>query len=124
MNQEFEYHYSAKEQKELETIRAKYQPKGESKMDQLRRLDASASRPGLIVSLALGIVGTLVLGSGMSLIFLCGEEWFFPGVALGFTGMIGVCIAYPVHQKITRRQRAKIAPEVLRLTEEIERGEA
>lgn len=123
MSQEFEYHYSAKEQKELEAIRAKYQPKRESKMDQLRRLDASASRPGLIVSLALGIVGTLVLGSGMSLIFLCGEEWFFHGVALGFVGMIGVCIAYPVNQKITKHQRTKIAPEVLRLTEEIERGE-
>lgn len=121
MSEEFAYHYSAKEQKELEAIRAKYQPKTESKMDQLRRLDASASRPGTIVALVLGIVGMLVLGSGMSLIFLCEDDWFFVGLVLGLVGMFGVCIAYPVYQKITQKQRARLAPEILRLTDEIER---
>lgn len=123
MSEEFEYRYSAKEQEELNAIRAKYQPSEETKMDRLRRLDAAASRPGLIISLALGLAGTLVLGSGMSMVFVGGQEYLLPGIITGLVGLVGVCAAYPVHKKITAIQRAKIAPEILRLTEEIQRGE-
>jgi len=38
----FQYTYSAKEQAEIKNIRSKYIPKEENKMEQLRRLDASA----------------------------------------------------------------------------------
>ena len=47
----FEYNYSAKQQKEIKTIREKYVPKEENKMEQLRRLDASATKPGTAASI-------------------------------------------------------------------------
>ena len=39
----FRYTYSAKEQSEVEAIRKKYLPPEENKMEQLRKLDRSAT---------------------------------------------------------------------------------
>lgn len=117
-NDKFEYTYSAKQQSELENIRKKYLPQEESKMDRLRRLDESVTRPGTMISIIVGIVGTLIMGLGMCLCL----EWskFVPGVIIGVVGMAILAAAYPIYSKITQKQREKIAPEILRLTDEIE----
>lgn len=118
-NEKFEYTYSAKQQAELETIRKKYLPKEETKMDKLRRLDKSVTRPGTIISIIIGIVGTLIMGLGMCMCL----EWqqFVLGIILGALGIAILAAAYPVFNKITQKQKEKIAPKILRLTEEIER---
>ena len=64
-NNFFHYTYSAKQQEEIQHIREKYLPKAEDKMEQLRRLDRSATKKGTIVSVALGVIGCLVMGIGM-----------------------------------------------------------
>ena len=117
-NDKFEYTYSAKQQLELEKIRKKYLPQEESKMDRLRRLDESVTRPGTMISIIVGIAGTLIMGFGMCLCL----EWseFIPGVIVGTAGMAILAAAYPIYNKITQKQREKIAPEILRLTDEIE----
>lgn len=117
-NDKFEYTYSAKQQSELENIRKKYLPQEESKMDRLRRLDESVTRPGTMISIIVGIAGTLIMGFGMCLCL----EWseFIPGVIIGVVGMVILVAAYPIYSKITQKQREKIAPEILRLTDEIE----
>ena len=118
-NEKFEYTYSAKQQAELETIRKKYLPEEETKMDKLRRLDKSVTRPGTIISIVIGIAGTLIMGLGMCMCL----EWsqFVWGIILGILGIAILASAYPVFNKITQKQKEKIAPEILRLTEEIER---
>ncbi len=117
-NDKFEYTYSAKQQTELENIRKKYLPREESKMDRLRRLDESVTRPGTMISIIVGIAGTLIMGFGMCLCL----EWnlFVPGVIVGVVGMAILAAAYPIYSKITQKRRDKIAPEILRLTDEIE----
>lgn len=117
-NDKFEYTYSAKQQSELENIRKKYLPQEESKMDRLRRLDESVTRPGTMISIIVGIAGTLIMGFGMCLCL----EWseFIHGVIVGTAGMAILAAAYPIYSKITQKQREKIAPEILRLTDEIE----
>lgn len=118
-NEKFEYTYSAKQQAELETIRKKYLPEEETKMDKLRRLDKSVTRPGTIISIIVGTVGTLIMGFGMCMCL----EWqqFVLGIILGALGIAILAAAYPVFNKITQKQKEKIAPEILMLTEEIER---
>lgn len=118
-NEKFEYTYSAKQQAELENIRKKYLPEEETKMDKLRRLDKSVTRPGTMISIIVGTVGTLIMGFGMCLCL----EWqqFVLGIILGVLGIAILAAAYPVFNKITQKQKEKIAPEILRLTEEIER---
>lgn len=115
----FEYTYSASREVEIEKIRQKYLPKEESKMDELRRLDQSVERPGMIAGIALGVIGCLVLGTGMSCVMVWGGTLFGPGIVLGILGLALIALAYPVYARITKQQKQKLAPRILALTEEL-----
>ena len=127
METSFSYTYSAKEQEEIRKIQQKYQPKEEDDIDRLRKLDAKVTEKATIVSLVLGIVGALILGSGMSLIMtdlgnilgLQGITNMLVGILIGFIGIVLIILAYPVYQKVLKKEREKIAPEILRMTEEL-----
>ena len=114
----FEYTYSSTEQEEIRKIREKYLPKGESRLEQLRRLDASAQRPGTIAALSLGISGALLFGLGMACTMVWQGALFYPGILIGVVGMVGMALAYPLCRRITRKKRAEIADEILRLSGE------
>lgn len=117
----FRYAYSAGEQAEIRKIREKYTPPvdQEDKLQRLRRLDASVTQKGTIVALILGILGCLILGTGMSMIMVWGEGLFLPGILVGAVGLIAVGVAYPVYGRMVRKQRERLAPEILRLTDEL-----
>ncbi len=116
---EFEYTYSAPEQEEVKRIREKYLPKEENKMEQLRRLDAQVTKKGTIWSIATGTVGSLVMGLGMSMTMVWAAELFVPGILIGIVGIGGIAAAYPLHRRITEKERQRLAPEILKLTEEL-----
>ncbi len=111
------YTYSAKQQEEIKKIREKYLPKEESQMEQLRKLDASATKPGMVASLTVGAIGTLLFGVGMCCTMLWAETLFIPGIAVGLVGIAGVISAYPLYMHITKKRREKLAPEIIRLTD-------
>lgn len=115
----FIYSYSASRQAEIQKIREKYIPKEESKMERLRRLDGSATKPGMIAGLSVGIISTLVMGFGMCCTMVWEETMFIPGIIIGVLGMAGIAAAYPVYTRITKKLREKLAPEILRLTDEL-----
>ncbi len=115
----FEYTYSAAQQEEVKKIREKYisAPKEEDKLETLRRLDASVTKKGTILSLILGIVGTLIFGTGMCCCLLW--SMFVLGVFVGLVGLVGVSMAYPVYSHITKKEKERLAPEILRLSDEL-----
>lgn len=117
----FEFTYSAKQQEEVEKIRNKYVPKEESKMEKLIRLDKQAERPGTIASIVVGVLGSLILGAGMSctLVWNSSIEIFIVGIVIGIVGMLVVGMAYPIYKKITKKERAKIAEEIIALSNEL-----
>lgn len=117
----FNYRYSAGEQEEINKIREKYveHERTEDKMEQLRRLDKSVTTKGRAAALTVGILSTLILGGGMSLTLEGAKEWFLLGVVIGVLGMIGAIMAYPLYAFITKREREKIAPEIIKLTDEL-----
>lgn len=123
----FKYTYSAKEQDEIKRIRQKYQNEEEDSMTRLRKLDASATSKATVIALVLGIVGALILGMGMSLIMtdlavllgMTGMTNIIVGTITGVLGVILAALAYPVYSKVLKREREKIAPEILRLTDEL-----
>ena len=123
----FKYTYSAKEQDEIKRIRQKYQSQEEDSMTRLRKLDASATSKATVIALVLGIVGALILGMGMSLIMtdlavllgMTGMTNMIIGRITGVLGAIVAALAYPVYSKVLKREREKIAPEILRLTDEL-----
>ena len=115
----FEYTYSAPQQSEVQKIREKYLPKEVTKLDQLRALDAGVTKRGTAVSLVHGILYALVLGLGMSCCMVWAGNLFVPGVVIGCIGLAGVAATYPIYNRIVKQDREKIAPEILRLVEDL-----
>lgn len=120
MDKKFTCTYSTAQREEVERIRGKYSPAEQAdRMERLRKLDRSATRPGMITSLLIGTLSTLVLGTGMCCIMLWADTLFALGVAAGIVGLAGVCAACPIYARITRRQRDKVASEIARLSDEL-----
>lgn len=117
----FTYEYTAQQQKEVREIREKYQQKPNelSQMDRLRRLDAGVTKKATCASLIVGVLGCLILGTGMSCVMVWSEHLFLIGVLVGIIGLIGVICAYPIYTYITKKERERIAPEILKLTDEL-----
>ena len=115
----FEYTYSAPEQDEVKRIRQKYLPKELTKMEQLRALDESVTKRGSAISIAHGVLYSLILGLGMSCCMVWSGKWFIPGIVIGCIGIAGVLITYPIYNRLVQEDREKIAPEILRITNEL-----
>ena len=128
-NNGFQYTYSAREQAELKRIRDKYTAptEVEDKMTRLRRLDASVTQTAQIAALVFGVIGTLILGCGMSLCMTdIGEILgsykdmaMVIGIIVGVIGGVLASLAYPVYNAIVKAKRKKLAPEIIRLTDEL-----
>lgn len=123
----FNYTYSAKQQEEVKNIRKKYAMLEEDKMEQLRRLDNSVTQKATMVSIIVGVIGALILGFGMSLTMTNLNEilgfaksfGIIIGSIIGVFGIVLVCCAYPLYNRTLQQEREKIAPEIIRLTDEL-----
>lgn len=123
-NESFQMTYSASQQEELQAIRKKYVVPETDKLEQLRALDAGVEKKATAVSLSTGILGTLLMGTGMSLILselgaFLGSASFPIGLLIGLSGIGILACAYPLYVRTLRKEREKIAPEILRLTDEL-----
>ena len=125
--EKFNYTYSAKQQEEIKAIRKKYATPEEDKMEQLRRLDASVMRKASVRSMTVGIIGVLIMGFGMSLAMSELSESLGSyrdvamviGIIIGLAGIALTCCAYPIYNRTVQKERERIAPEILRLTDEL-----
>ena len=118
-NKTFNYTYSAKEQAEIEKIRKKYMPASEDKLSYIKKLDKSVNDKASLWSIVVGVIGALIMGAGMSLCMVVGNAWMIPGIIVGVIGMAVLAIAYPLYLRILKKERERIAPEILKLTEEL-----
>ena len=118
-NNTFSYNYSAVRNKEVESIRRKYMPHEECKLEKLKKLDLRVQMAGTIESLCFGIVGALVFGIGMCFFLdvFAGAAWLT--ALLMVLGAVIMVPAYPIYRRIARKTKAELTPEILRLSEEI-----
>ena len=118
-NNTFSYNYSAARNKEVESIRRKYMPHEESKLERLKKLDLRVQMAGTIESLCFGIVGVLIFGIGMCFFLdvFAGAAWLT--ALLIVLGTIIMIPAYPIYRRIARKTKTELTPEILRLSEEI-----
>ena len=122
MSNRFNYKYSApteEERREIDSIRRQYAPqeKTETKLERLRRLDGLVKNTAIIWSLVLGVVGTLVLGLGLTMI-LEWDIWLW-GIVLMVVGSVPMSIAYPVYKWVLKKYKNRYGEEILRLSEEL-----
>ncbi|MBP3569852.1 MAG: hypothetical protein J6K04_11895 [Lachnospiraceae bacterium] len=123
----FEYSYSAKQQEEIDAIKRKYFPKEEKakeydKLEELKRLDKQVELTATIWSIVVGVIGTLIFGTGMSLILAFETRMYAFGIPTGVLGIAGMALALPAYRMVLKKQREKVAPKILALTEELSKN--
>ena len=118
-NEVFTYHYSATQSKEVESIRRKYLPREETKFERLQRLDNRVQAAGVVPSLVMGVIGCLIFGIGMcfGLDVFVGAD--FITVLFCVMGALIMLPAYPVYKYVAQKTKSALAPEILRLSDEI-----
>ena len=111
------YTVSEKETRQAEQIRRQYIERSQNKMEQLRDLDSKVKKPGTIAASIIGVIGTLIMGSGMSMTML--NKNMAVGIVIGVVGMIIAGVAYPIYKNITDSRKKKYADEIMQLSSEI-----
>lgn len=111
----------------VEKIRTQYMEKESTELDALRKLDARVKKTANVFAYVFGSLGAIIMGSGMSFIMtdlgvilgITGITSMIVGIMLGLPGVLLVAIAYPLYNRVLKKEREKIAPEILCLTEEL-----
>ncbi len=127
--QEFIYTYSAKGQAEIDRIRQKYTTDTQSvKLQQLYDLDASVQNRASAAAIAVGVVGSLIMGIGMSVVMteigqIMGLGLYATpvGIIVGIAGLAVAICAYPIYRTVSERRKKQIAPKILSLLDEMDR---
>ena len=123
MENSFNYNYSAKENEEISAIREKYVPRGETKLDEMKKLDGKVKSAGMIEALCIGIIGSLIFGLGMCFamqVLGTGALFTVLGVIIGILGAAVMIVAYPIYRKINDKAKEKYSGRILELISEIE----
>ncbi len=123
----FTFKYTApteEERRRIESIRSQYiksEPKSESKAERLHRLHAAVTGSAKLISLVVGIAGTLIFGLGMALAL----EWelWLAGVAVGIVGALPMVLAYPIYRCVLKMNKEKHGEEIIRLSDELLSGD-
>ncbi len=111
----------------VQKIRTQYTEKTSTKLDRLKELDAKAKRPAYVFAYIWGSISAIIMGSGMSLVMTdIGEAIGFSnhtmaiGIAIGCVGLFMALVTYPIFNGILKSRRRKFAPEIIKVSEEIE----
>ena len=111
----------------VQKIRTQYTEKESNEIDALRALDARVKRPANVFAYTFGSLSAIVMGAGMSLVMTdigsalgAYRSFAMPfGILIGMLGILAVAAAYPIYNRITKKERERVAPEILRLTDEL-----
>ncbi len=118
----FNLSYSApnKEEKRwIENIRRQYLPPEDrdAKVAEIKSLHKRAKIFPSYIAVAVGILGTLILGVGMTLAL----EWnsMTGGIIVGIIGMAIMLFAYPVYQLLRERGKKKYGDRIVELADQL-----
>lgn len=106
-----------------EKIAEEYSSKKTSKVVALKKLDRKAKQPAEIFTYSYGIIGALILGTGMCLSMGVVGSATLPfmilGVILGIIGIGMVATNYYFYRKLLEKGKQKYAFEIIELAKEI-----
>lgn len=109
----------------VEKIRDKYteQPQEKSKFEQLRDLDKKVKRPALIFAYIHGILGSLILGTGMcfamQILLASVSAIMYVGIGVGAIGIVIMATAYPIYKAILKRRKNKYSEIIISKSNEL-----
>lgn len=106
-----------------EKIAEEYSQKKTSKVVALKKLDRKAKQPAEIFTYSYGIIGALILGTGMCLtmgVIGAGTLLFMIlGIIIGLIGIGMVSTNYFFYKKILEKGKQKYAFDIIELAKEI-----
>ena len=101
-------------------IKEEYEVKEDSNFNKLKKLDRKAKLPSTIFAYTFGVVGTLVMGFGMSIVMgSILANMAVLGYILGVLGIILVSINYPIYKAMYNNGKNKYKDEIISLSNEI-----
>lgn len=112
----------------VQKIRSQYAENEHTELDALKALDAKVKKPAKVFGCTYGSIGTIVMGSGMSLVMtdigamLGMTETLIPGIAVGIAGLAMVLTTYPIYKKILNSRKKKYAHQIMELSDRITKG--
>ncbi|MBQ7307120.1 MAG: dihydropteridine reductase [Clostridia bacterium] len=108
-----------KEIKYAQKLQAQYGEHQPTKLEELKNLDSKVKQPVQIFAYVFGSVGSLVLGTGMSLAMKIIGNSMILGILIGVVGIAMVSVNYFIYKKLLDSRKKKYANEVLALSNEI-----
>ena len=118
-NETFKYKYSSEKAKEVDDIVNKYLAKEDDKLTQIKKLDAAVERKAAIKAIAIGVIGALIMGTGMSIVLEAASSFLAVGIVVGLMGIAVMAIAFPIHKRTLKKEREAAAPQILALSQDI-----
>ena len=109
----------------VQKIRTQYTEKSNTRLDELKRLDARVKRPANVFGYTFGTISAIIMGSGMSLVMTdIGEtigmsETMAPGIVIGVIGMVMALANYPIYKSILASRKAKYADQIIALSDDL-----
>lgn len=107
----------------IERIRASYEERKTTKLDELKALDKKVKRPAKIFSYVFGTLSSLVLGTGMSLAMkVIGTNLSFAlplGIGVGVLGILLLSVNYPIYKAILNRRKKKYEKQIIQLSDSL-----
>lgn len=117
----------------VQKIRTQYTDKENTQLDELKALDKKVKKPANVLAYTFGTIGSLVLGSGMSLAMnviepgkyfgiTISENMMLPGIIIGLLGIAMVSVNYPIYKSILGARRNKYSDKIIALSDRIMEG--
>jgi len=109
----------------VQKIRTQYTEKENTKLDELKALDAKVKRPANIFAYIFGSVSAVIMGSGMSLVMtdigstIGIDNAMVPGIIIGIIGMLMALVNYPIYKKMLASRKEKYADQIIELSDKI-----
>ena len=100
-------------------LHTEYSEKQSSEVDKLCALDKKVKLPANIFAYIFGVIGALVLGTGMCLAMKVIGNAMAVGIVIGVVGIAMVSVTYPIYKMILKSRKSKYSKEILELSEKI-----
>lgn len=109
--------YKAQIAYEVNQIRSKYLPQDQNKLDQLKKLDKQVTVPGKKSIAVMILISLILLAGGISLIVLL--NLLLAGTICCVLSLSCAFLIKPVYNFVTEKERTRLAPQIMRLSNEI-----
>ena len=110
------------ETKIIEEIRASYEKKESTKLDELKKLDKKVKLPAQIFAYLYGSISSLVLGTGMCFAMKVIGNSMALGIGVGVVGIVLALTTYPIYKAMLNSRKNKYAKQIIELSDSLLKG--